>query len=152
MYQYTNPPRSDELWHFGILGMKWGVRRYQNKDGSLTPAGEKRYNRYDHLDLRNMSRREKIKNRERIEKLRYRFPHANPNDLLKAEALENERAALARRNADWAFKKWSKEFEKIEDVKGFLKDRTLDDEEWAKMNEEIRKVEDEYLKVIGFRK
>lgn len=33
----------NELQHFGIKGMKWGVRRYQNKDGSLTPAGKKRY-------------------------------------------------------------------------------------------------------------
>lgn len=33
----------NELYHHGILGMKWGVRRYQNKDGSLTPSGKKRY-------------------------------------------------------------------------------------------------------------
>ena len=34
-----------ELQHAGIKGMKWGIRRYQNKDGTLTPAGKKRYNR-----------------------------------------------------------------------------------------------------------
>lgn len=33
----------NELYHHGILGQKWGVRRYQNEDGSLTPVGKKRY-------------------------------------------------------------------------------------------------------------
>lgn len=35
----------NELQHAGIKGMKWGVRRYQNSDGTLTDAGKKRYAR-----------------------------------------------------------------------------------------------------------
>lgn len=41
-YANQNDYRS-YLQHFGIQGMKWGVRRYQNPDGSLTEAGKKRY-------------------------------------------------------------------------------------------------------------
>ena len=41
-----------ELYHWGIKGMKWGVRRYQNKDGSLTPAGRERYGDDRHEDYK----------------------------------------------------------------------------------------------------
>lgn len=43
MEQYYIVSRDTYLVHHGILGMKWGVRRYQNKDGSLTALGRKRY-------------------------------------------------------------------------------------------------------------
>ena len=47
-YRITN-----DLYHHGIKGQKWGVRRFQNKDGTLTSAGKKRYRDYDIYDVRN---------------------------------------------------------------------------------------------------
>lgn len=43
MWNYKNPPTSDELYHYGTKGQRWGERKYQYEDGSLTPAGRERY-------------------------------------------------------------------------------------------------------------
>ena len=53
-----------ELYHHGVKGMKWGVRRYQNKDGSLTPAGKKRYSLKDSEER--ASRQADVKNRRTL--------------------------------------------------------------------------------------
>lgn len=42
---------SDYISHFGVKGMKWGIRRYQNRDGSLTPEGRKRYGRSEDSEV-----------------------------------------------------------------------------------------------------
>lgn len=74
MWQYQ---KTDELYHHGVIGMKWGIRRYQNKDGSLTRAGKKRYSE-DYNETRNIKRKgikrmsnedlRKVNNRDQLER------------------------------------------------------------------------------------
>ena len=54
-----------ELYHHGVIGQKWGVRRYQYQDGSLTPEGLKRYSRGDVHRIKREFKKEAYKeNRE----------------------------------------------------------------------------------------
>lgn len=56
---------TDFLAHHGVIGQKWGVRRYQYQDGSLTPEGLKRYSRGDVHRIKREFRKEAYKeNRE----------------------------------------------------------------------------------------
>ena len=56
---------SYELYHHGVIGQKWGVRRYQYQDGSLTPEGLKRYSRGDVHRIKREFKKEAYKeNRE----------------------------------------------------------------------------------------
>ena len=69
MYSYNPTPPSDTLMHYGIKGQKWGVRRYQNKDGSYTNAGKTRYSvlgmRHDVKKARKAAQKENVSGRSK---------------------------------------------------------------------------------------
>ena len=52
---HTDIYKNDELKHWGIIGMKWGIRRYQNPDGSLTSEGRERYGVKTVADTKSLS-------------------------------------------------------------------------------------------------
>lgn len=110
------------LIHHGIKGQKWGVRRYENPDGSLTPAGKKRYDKYHTSDgqlnekglkkfgdedLFRMSRSDRIKEaRKKAMKLDGKITKATQRlvkkkgskekDLLEINEMSKEKAKYAK--------------------------------------------------------
>jgi hypothetical protein len=59
MYYVGSVPYSDELYHHGIKGMHWGVRRYTNPDGTLTEEGKARYGTIENYNASRLSNKAK---------------------------------------------------------------------------------------------
>ena len=80
---------NDELYHHGILGMKWGVRRYQNADGTLTAKGKARYMKVEsseHLQKSETKKARKILNAHVNMDPRYALSYSNMSKKSQAKA------------------------------------------------------------------
>ena len=96
--EYYNPYEPYELTHWGIKDMMWGVRRFQNKDGSLTDAGRKRYNGPDSQPRKSLG--ERISDYKKASAKKKQLEKARAARAEKKKAEEEAKAKAEQRKKD----------------------------------------------------
>lgn len=96
--EYYNPYEPYELTHWGIKNMKWGIRRFQNKDGSLTPEGGKRYNGSDYKPRKSLG--QKISDYKKSSAKKKQLEKARAARAEKKRAEEEAKAKAEQRKRD----------------------------------------------------
>lgn len=126
------------LVHHGIKGMHWGVRRFRNEDGSLTPAGKKHYSETDLNKLRKELNKQIRKERHRQGKPRYSWRETiGENSKLALDKESKDREALQKEPGFKALQRKLKALDKRSERTDMLPDE---------YDEKFNKIWDDYYK------
>ena len=141
-----------ELAHWGIKGMRWGHRRYQNKDGSLTPAGKKRYDNETPDDFIKKVGKDVMKTgkSERLDKLLADAKAGRGKAISEGKKKKAaERAEEAKKKAaEEEAKKKSKDKNDKDDSKNKESDKNTVKEE-TKQVKDVNKTNIDFAKISG---
>jgi hypothetical protein len=120
----------NELLHYGVLGMKWGIRRYENKDGTLTPAGKKHY--------------------EKTGDKGYKYHSMWTNSYKRAIARKNKSAESYRVSSKQASSEGKeKKAAKYDKKAAKAEDKAKKYEEYRKRSQDLDDAEEEYARNVG---
>lgn len=139
----------NELKHWGILGMHWGIRRFQNPDGSLTPEGRERYLKKVDDAIKNENKSYKVTSKA-IDEFNKKLPELNAY-LEKQGWLGDDWQAHEKESNEYLAKEWKKIFKELANKEyGEIANKVYDnEEEWMSQFLYYHLYTDEFTKRQG---
>lgn len=147
MYGYDNLMKDDSLEHHGIKGQKWGVRRYQNPDGTLTSDGKKRYGKMSGEKLyKTLKKQVQSKRAEQHGQSNRWMSQLSIGENSK-RLIEDKRQKRKEYESSDAYKEWEKKVDKLSKEEY---DDTYDDRFESLMKEKPKKTFDDISYAIVY--